>query len=170
MIKRSAHPFTINQNGFETQYSPAPPTPISLSVHDSENKMGDGYISCGCLGVRCLNLPRGDSTPCGEHPLRSKSFRCTSSPSPRIDYQLIESLDMQLWANIYTIEITSDECLTEVRSLLSCRSNMNVARSFRGNDAQTFIDFLDQVSRSCRSYPENQVRYDITGSCAVVPR
>ena len=138
----------------ETHEIPSP-TPALLSAHDGESKMGDRYISCGCFGVRCLNLPRGDSTPCGEHPLRSRSFQCTPFLLLWIDHQLIESLDMQLWANIYTMEITSDECLTEVRSLLSCRSNMNIARSFRGIDAQTFIDFLDQVSRSCLLHLEN---------------
>ncbi|KAF9651394.1 kinase-like protein [Thelephora ganbajun] len=57
---------------------------------------------------------------------------------------------MQFWANIYTMEITSNECLTEVRSLLSCRSNINITRNFRGNEAQMFINFLDGVlARSC---------------------
>ena len=82
---------------------------------------GQGYINCRYFGVCRLKLLRGDSTPCGEHPLRSRAFRCAPFLSLWIDHQLIESSDMQLWANIYTMEITSDECLTEVRSLLSCR-------------------------------------------------
>lgn len=45
------------------------------------------------------------------------------------------------------MDVTSNECLSEVRSLLSCPVKITVARSFRGNEAQTFIDFLDQVSR-----------------------
>lgn len=53
----------------------------------------------------------------------------------------------QSWANIYTTEVTSNECLSKVQSLLKCRVNMNVARNLQGNDAQAFIDFLDQVSK-----------------------
>ena len=64
-----------------------------------------------------------------------------------MDYRLMESLDVQLWANIHSMDITSEECLTKVRSLLSCRSNMNVARSLQGEEAQAFIDFLDRVSK-----------------------
>jgi len=45
------------------------------------------------------------------------------------------------------MDVTSDECLSEVRSLLSCPTKINVTRSFRGNEAQMFIDFLDQVSK-----------------------
>ena len=56
---------------------------------------------------------------------------------------------MRLWPKIYSMGITSNECLTEVRSLLSCPSGMNLVRNFRGNEAQTFVDFLDQVSKSC---------------------
>jgi len=129
--------------------------PATSSPRCQSHTMGQGYINCRYFGVCCLKLLRGDSTPCGEHPLRSRPFRCTSFPSPWIDHQLIEPPDMQLWANIYTMEITSDECLTEVRSLLNCRSNVNVVRSLRGNDAQTFIDFLDKVSRSCTPYLKN---------------
>lgn len=67
-----------------------------------------------------------------------------------VDYRLIGSLATQLWTNLYSMEITSDECLTNVEALLSCRSNMDVARSFEGNEAQTFVDFLDRVSKlSC---------------------
>ena len=47
---------------------------------------------------------------------------------------------------------------------------MNVARNFRGNDAQTFIDFLNQVSRSYPMYLKTQVRYNVTGSYTVMPR
>jgi len=43
----------------------------------------------------------------------------------------------------------------KVRTLLSCRSSMNVARSFQGNEAQTFIDFLDQVS--CNRLPRASI-------------
>ena len=44
------------------------------------------------------------------------------------------------------MEIASDECLTEFQSLLSCRSNVNVIRAFRGSKAQEVVDFIDQVS------------------------
>ena len=68
---------------------------------------------------------------------------------PRSGHSPIELPDTQPWVNIYTMEVTSNECLSKVRSLLSCRSSMNTARSFQGNEAQTFIDFLDKVSKSC---------------------
>lgn len=60
--------------------------------------------------------------------------------------RLTESSDKQSWTNIYTTKVTSNECLSKVQSLFSCRSNTNVARSFRGNDAQVFAGFLDRVN------------------------
>ena len=63
-----------------------------------------------------------------------------------IAYRFTGSLDVQFWANVYSMEITSDECLAKIRSLLSCRSSINVPRGFQGEAAQAFIDFLDQVS------------------------
>ena len=63
----------------------------------------------------------------------------------------IESLDIQFWTSIFSSEITSDECLSKVRSLLSCLSKITVARSFKGNEAQAFVDFLDRVSNLCAS-------------------
>jgi len=66
-----------------------------------------------------------------------------------IDPRLVESLDVQFSTNIYSMEVTSNECLSEIRSLLSCPSKITVARSFQGNEAQTFIDFLDRVSKPC---------------------
>ena len=64
-----------------------------------------------------------------------------------MDRQLVHgSLDMQFWTDIFSMEITSNECLTKVRSLLSCPFKISVARSFRENEAKTFIDFLDRVS------------------------
>jgi len=70
--------------------------------------------------------------------------------SQRIGHRPSEPSDKQLWANIYSIEVTSKECLTRVQTLLSCRSGINAARSFQGNEAQMFIDLLDQVScESC---------------------
>ena len=57
------------------------------------------------------------------------------------------SLDVQFWTDIFSMEITSNECLTKVRSLLNCPSKIAIARSFRRNEAQTFIDFLDRVSK-----------------------
>lgn len=55
---------------------------------------------------------------------------------------------MQFWTSIYSTEITSNECILKVRSLLTCPSKIAVARSFTGNEAQTFIDFLDRVRKS----------------------
>jgi len=70
-------------------------------------------------------------------------------PSRRIAYPLTELLDTQFWTSIYSSEITSNECTSGVQSLLNCPSKITVARSFRGADAQKFIDFLDRVSKLC---------------------
>lgn len=43
------------------------------------------------------------------------------------------------------MEVTSNECLSEVCSLLSCPLKITAARNLQGNDAQVFIDFLDRV-------------------------
>ena len=51
--------------------------------------------------------------------------------------------------NTNTTEVASNESLTGVRSLLSCRFNVSVVRGFQGSEAQTFVDFLDQVSKLC---------------------
>ena len=73
----------------------------------------------------------------------------------QIGHQLTESLDVQFWANIYSTEITSNECLSKVQALLSCPSKIAVARSFQGDEARTFIDFLDRVSKWRARYFDN---------------
>jgi len=71
------------------------------------------------------------------------------SPRPQRAYRrlIIGSLDTRFWSYLYSIEVTSDECLTKVQALVSCRSSIDVIRSFEGNGAKHFIDFLDQVSK-----------------------
>ena len=64
----------------------------------------------------------------------------------QIDHQLIESSDAHFWTDLYSAETTSNECLTKIRLLLSCRPSISVARSFQGNEAQTFANFLCRVS------------------------
>ena len=66
-----------------------------------------------------------------------------------VDHQLTESSDAQFWADIYSLEVPSNECLSWVQSLLSSPSKITVARSFQGSEAQTFVDFLDRVSKLC---------------------
>jgi len=85
-----------------------------------------------------------------KHGMQSGVFWYAPSPSSTVDrHRLIESVDTQFWTSIYSAEITSSERLLAVRSLLSCPSKIAVARSFKGNEAQTFIDFLDRVSEVC---------------------
>ena len=108
------------------------------------------YINRGHSGALPAT-PRDNSSPVRRV--------CLTKPDPpdiypllrsqRMDHRLVESLDMRLWPKIYSMGITSNECLTEVRSLLSCPSGMNLVRNFQGNEAQTFANFLDQVSESC---------------------
>jgi len=45
------------------------------------------------------------------------------------------------------MEVTSDEYLSEVRSLLNCPSKITRVRNLRGDEAQMFIDSLDRVSK-----------------------
>ena len=59
---------------------------------------------------------------------------------------LIQSSDIQFPAKLCSMEATSTECLSEVRSLLRCPFKIAAARSLQGNEAQMFIDFLDRVS------------------------
>ena len=112
------------------------------------------YINCSNPGGFYPQPPRNDSIPHGEDVSRNTS-QYAFSPLCAVDrspaHQFIS--DVQFWANIYSVKITSDECLTKVQSLLTRRSNMNVARSFQGNEAQTFIDFLDRVSKPHRGVP-----------------
>ena len=81
-----------------------------------------------------------DSDPSGVYfPPFARSGGSTSLPTYRIS-------SMQFWSDIFSVEIPSKECLSKVRSLLTCPAKITAARSFRGNQAQTIIDFLDRVS------------------------
>lgn len=83
--------------------------------------------------------------PCATNtPIEAPHF---SEPlEPQRDHRLRESLDTQYWAAIYSMEITSSSCLSEVESLLNCPSKIALVRGLQGSEAQAFIDFLDQVS------------------------
>ena len=59
--------------------------------------------------------------------------------------------DTQLCSDLYALEVTSNECLSEVRSLLSCPSKVSAVRSLQGSQAETFVEFLDRVCELCRS-------------------
>ncbi|KAF9784796.1 kinase-like domain-containing protein [Thelephora terrestris] len=52
---------------------------------------------------------------------------------------------MESWAQISSLEITSEESLSELWALLSNPSRVAAARNLQGDEAQTFIDFLDKV-------------------------
>ena len=68
------------------------------------------------------------------------------------------------------MEITSSECLSEVQFLLNCPSKITFARSFCGNEAQTFIDFLDRVRVQRAKYRGDDLERQITGSRMWLPR
>lgn len=81
------------------------------------------------------------------HVLRSTFSWCASSPLPIMDcHRLMRFPDDRFWASIYSAEITSGECLSNVQSLLCSSCKIAVARTFEGVEAQTFVDFLDRVS------------------------
>jgi len=116
---------------------------------------GRGYINRGHLwGGVCLPSSRDDCMQPGAVNMPSKVTPSGTLPfllHPQwTGHRLIESLDARFWTNIYSAEVTSNVCLVGVRALLSCRSGMSVARNFQGNEAQKFIDFLDQVS--CKTF------------------
>lgn len=93
-------------------------------------------------------------------------------PSPCLQWAfrrlIIESLDTRFWSYLYSIEVSSDECLAKVQALVSNRSSIIVIRSFKGNEAETFINFLDQVSKLCVQCFDD-LKALIVGSCAVAP-
>ena len=62
-----------------------------------------------------------------------------------IDIQLIDSTGVQFRSNNYSLETTSNESLSEVRSLLCSQTKIAAARSLQGCEAQALIDFLDRV-------------------------
>jgi len=113
------------------------------------------YIYCVHLADSVNNFPRPQQ-------LGVTGFLPSSTLPPprpqRIDHQPTELLDMRFSANTYSMEVTSDECLSEVRSLLSCSYEITHARSLRGNEAQMFIDFLDRVSELTILFPDNSSR------------
>ena len=64
-----------------------------------------------------------------------------------MDHFPTESLDVQSWTEIHSLETPSNEYLSRVQALLSCPTNITVARSFQGDEAKNLVDFLDRVSR-----------------------
>ena len=76
-----------------------------------------------------------------------------------MSYLFIELSDMQLWANIRPSEIPPNQCLSAIRSLLNCPTNITVARSFQGDEAQRLINFLDRVSKPCLLRFNNSAHY-----------
>ena len=64
------------------------------------------------------------------------------------------------------MEITSDECISEVRSLLNCPLKIATARSLQGVEAQTLINLLDEVRKPTMPYPNNSTHQ--TGAYAIV--
>ena len=80
-----------------------------------------------------------------------------------VDQWLIGPLGMQIRASM---EITSDECISEVKSLLNCPSKVATARSLQGVEAQTLIDLLDKVRTPTMSCPKNLTHQ--TGAYAIV--
>ena len=99
-----------------------------------------------------------------------ESGRGSIPPLPqRVDHPLVDPPDIQFWTNMRSMEVTSSECLAEVQALLSSPSKITLARSFRGNEAQMFIDFLNQVS-IIMPVVLPQLMAPSTGTYVVMPR
>ena len=88
--------------------------------------------------------------------------------SQRIDRRLIGFLGVRSSTDIHSTGVASNECISEVKSLLSCSFKINLAVSVQEDGAQKLVDFLDQVSRLCDPCL-GSLRCRI-GSCAVMPR
>jgi len=107
------------------------------------------YINQSHLTVNLWQQPGTTAARFCQHALRLRPLRCALRPlRPQlwIAYQLIGPVDIQFWSDFFSTEIPSSECLWKVRSLLTCPTKITAARSFRGNQAQIIIDFLDRVS------------------------
>lgn len=77
---------------------------------------------------------------------------------------------MQFCSDLYALEVTSDECLSKVRFLLSCPSEVSAVRDLQGSQAETFIEFLDRVRELCRSCFRDLLRGPNAGSPATASR
>lgn len=67
-------------------------------------------------------------------------------PSPqRVDHRQIDSQDTRFWTAMRPAEFTSDECLSKVQALQSCPFKISLVRDFGEDEAQAFVNFLDQV-------------------------
>jgi len=56
------------------------------------------------------------------------------------------TLDVFFWDAIFSTDVTSPEGLSNIATLLHSPSKIADARSLHGDQAQRFIDLLDQVS------------------------
>jgi len=89
-----------------------------------------------------LRIPRCATMP--------SEMRVSSTPPllhlPSIDRWLMETLGTPSWTGAYPMDVTSDECFSEIRAFLSCPFRVTAVVGLQGNAAQVFVDFLDQVS------------------------
>ena len=108
-----------------------------------------GYINHGHWGERDTPCDHLGTTAawCGEMPRKMRRSSAPSLLRPQlVEHPMTNPPNIQFWTNMYSMDVASGECISAVQSLLSCPSKISLARNFRGNEAQTFIDFLDQVS------------------------
>ena len=69
------------------------------------------------------------------------------SPPLLLDHFPTQSLDVQPRPEIHSLETLPNEYLSRIQALLSCPTNITVARSFQGDEARRLVDFLDRVGR-----------------------
>jgi len=114
-----------------------------------------GSLSATPLRPRQLsvNMSRGKTDTLPLH------LQCACHP-------FIESSDTQFWTSLCTMDVTSDECLSKVQTLLTCPFMIALVRSFRGNQAQMLVDFLHHVSRLCASYSDHSKPWSQVLSCS----
>ena len=83
-----------------------------------------------------------------------------------VDQWLIGPLGVRIRTSICSMEITSDECIWEVRSLLNCPLKIATARSLQGVEAHALIDLLDEVRKPTMPRPNNSTHQ--TGAYTIV--
>ena len=65
-------------------------------------------------------------------------------------YPLTQISDALFWDTIFSIDVASAEGLSNIRTLVHSPSKIAMARSLQDDQAQRFIDIIDQVSSSSK--------------------
>jgi len=87
--------------------------------------------------------PTPDEPACNTKPA---ALPARIHPFARRGLALIQISDVHFWDTIFSMDTTSTEGLSNITTLIHSPSDITVARSLRGNQAQGLIDLIDRVS------------------------